>query len=354
MEAYISFRYEETSLLVEESIELNLRQQEISHDLILDKINHLSLFPEHSQNRFKAFNFEDTPWDTNNTSGLSKRLLSALGLRNLNRRTLYDESNNFIQVNAVGPNFSFKILDSNLNPMLTSVDTFASIPLAESAAREMILRGINRDNYYLESQVIPGGIEHLIGVKYNEASPFLAAAPPPLATKEFDARIGIRHIIRELKEIGSGVYIVEHILLRPDLEELIPTNLMIPLKGATFVSNPYSMRITIILPSGYERDFSVEMDPIPTIPAQFQDENFRNFVLKQIKKETPAHMLASVYWLDINTTADVSDTPSLNNFTERWRAWLEAKEDPTTPVLTLQNRRQELIEVLNAIYQMPV
>jgi hypothetical protein len=360
LESYITFRYEETTLVVSDSgvinysEELNLRQQEIAHDLILDKINYLRLLPELSKDRFKAFNYSDTAWDTINTSGLSKRLLTALGLRNLNRRTLYNEVNNFIQVNAAGPDFTFDILNSDANPMLTSVDNYPSAELAENAARDLIRQGISRDNYYLESQVIPMGT-HLIGVQADPTAlpSFLATAPPPIESEEFEARIVIRHIIRELKEVGSGAYIVEHILLRPDPDELSPLFLEIPLDDTALVNNPYSMRITIILPSGFERDFTVDADPVPGIPAQFQDEKFRSYVQRQIREETPAHIVAATYWLDSNTAVDDSDTPSLNNFTERWRAWLEAREDPATPSGVMETRRAELITVLNTIYQPP-
>lgn len=347
IEQYISFRYEENSLHVNDSEELNLRQQEIAYDLMLYKINYLRLFPELSKDRFKGFNYVDTAWDTTNTSGLSKRLLTALGLRNLNRRTLYNEINNFIQVNAAGPDFTFQILDSNLNPILTSVDNYPNAIAAESAARDLIRQGISRENYYL-------GI-NLIGLQPDSAAlpTFLATSPLPLETEEFEERTVIRGIIRELKEIGSGVYIVEHILLRPDPDETSPISLEIPLDDTAFVTNPYSMRITIILPSGFERDFTADTDPFPGIPAQFQDDKFRSFVQRKITEEKPAHILATTYWLDNNTAADLNDTPSLNNFTERWRAWLEAREDPATPAPTLQSRRAELITVMNAIYQNP-
>jgi|GEM_PF-4004688 len=361
MDAYSSFRYEETSLLVSDSgiinysEELNLRQQELANDLILDKINYLRLFRELSKDRFRAFNYSDTAWDTTNTSGLLKRLLTALGLRNLNRRTLYNEANNFIQVHAAGADFTFDILDGDANPMLTSVDNYPNAVLAENAARDLIRQGISRDNYYLESQVIIPMGTHLIGVQPDPTAlpSFLATAPPPIETEEFEARIVIRRIIRELKEIGSGVYILEHILLRPDPNELSPLSLDIPMNDAALVENPYSMRITIILPSGFDRDFAADADPVPGIPAQFQDDKFRSYVQRQIREETPAHILAATYWLDSNTAVDGNDTPSLNNFTERWRTWLEAREDPTTTSGVMETRRAELITVLNAIYQTP-
>lgn len=347
---YISYRYEEASSNVVSTDELELRRQEIAYDLILDKINYLTKFPEHSRDRFAALDYSAVAWDTLNTSGLSKRLATAFGFRNLERRTGYTEVVDFIQINSVGPNFDFEILNAGLTPILQSESVFPNAIQAETEARALIQYGINRNNYYLEPPIAIGG-PHTIGIKNDPSivAPYLATASVPPSNDEFEARLQIRSIIRELQEIGSAIYVVEHILLRPSADSILTLN--IPGPNSESVSNPYSMRITVILPSGFERDFAAETDPEPTIPAQFQDEKFRIFAEKQIKEEAPAHMLPTVFWLDQNTTADVANTPSLNNFTERWRAWLEAKEDPLSTPAMLETRRDELITVLNAIYQ---
>ncbi len=350
LEHYISFRYEENSLMVDNSSQLDLRQLEIAHDLILDKINYLSVFPEQSKNRFMALNYSEEAWDTGNTSGLSKRLLSALGLRNLNRRTLHNEVDNFIQIVPDGPDFIFEIIDSNSDVILRSVGNYPNALDAQNEARETIRQAIDRDHYFVEPQGV-SPVTYVIGFQPESGNlpTYVATSPLPSTNDEFAARTNIRHIIRELKEIGSGVYIVEHILLRPNEGDTI--DLEIPINETNNVSNPYSMRISSILPSGFERDFAIEMEPIPSIPAQFQNEKFRNLIVKQINEETPAHILAGIYWLDINTGVENANTPSLNNFTARWRAWLEAKEDASTPINVLSDRRSELITVLNEIYQ---
>ncbi len=353
LEHYISFRYEESSLTVDNSSQLNLRQLEIAHDLILDKINYLSVFPGQSKNRFIALNYGEEAWDTENTAGLSKRLLSALGLRNLNRRTLHNEVDDFIQIVSDGPNFIFEIINSNSDVILQSVGNYPNALDAQNEARETIRQGINRDHYSVEPQGV-SPITYLIGFQPEPGNlpAYVATSPLPPTNDEFVARTNVRHIIRELKEIGSGLYIVEHILLRPN--EGDTSDLEIPINETNNISNPYSMRISIILPSGFERDFTIEMEPMPSIPAQFQNEKFRNLVVKQINEETPAHILAGIYWLDINTGVENANTPSLNNFTARWRAWLEAKEDASTPTNVLSDRRSELIMILNEIYQISV
>lgn len=349
MEHYISYRYEDASSNVESTYELEMRRQEIAHDLILDKINYLQLYPELSRDRFAALDYSITAWDTLNTSGLSKRLVTALGFRNLERRTGYTEAADFIQINSVGPNFDFQLLGSALTPIVQSADVFPNAVQAEIAARTLIRYGISRSNYYLEPPVAIGG-PHTIGIKNDPAvaAPYLATVVETPSNDEFEARQQIARIIRELREIGSALYVVEHILLRPTADSVATLN--IPMANGAFVPNPYSMRITVVLPSGFERDFTAATDPEPTVPAQFQDEKFRIFTTKQIKEEAPAHVLPMVFWLDENTAADAPNTPSLNNFTERWRAWLEAKEDPLVTPAVLEARRAELIVVLNEIY----
>ena len=349
IEKYISYRYEENTIKTDDLDELELRQQEIAFDLISDKINYLKNFKELSKNRYKALNYNVTAWDTLNTSGLAKRLLTQMGLRNLNRRSFYNEVLSFIQINSVGPNFTYSILDESMNPILESVNNYANVLLAQDAARQTIINGINRDNYFVESEVILGGSPLVVFQPDATSLPsFEATAITPEETI-FDARVKIRNVIRNLKEIGSGVYIIEHILLRPDpnLPSTIDMEIYV---DEELIPDPYSMRISIIFPSGFEKDFILNTDPIPSIPSQFQNENFRNYLTRIIKEEIPAHILPYVFWLDYNVVADSANTPSLNNLTETWRAWLEAKENPLTTPLSLQNRRDELITVLNNIH----
>lgn len=352
VENYVFFRYDENSSAVSTSEELRLRQNEITHDIIRHKIRYLQLFPNHSKGRFKALNYVETSWDTTNCSGLSKRLITAIGLKNLNRRTLHNDVTNFIQINPAGLNFNFEILDSESISMLISVGVFATNTLARNAALELIQEAIHRDHFYLESQLNPLA-NHLIGFQTDATvlPAFLATATTPVLEDPFDARIEIRRIIDEIMEIGSGLYIVEHLLLRPDAEE-VPPLLEIPMDQIPALTDPYSMRISIILPSGYERNFSAATDPVPGLPAQFRQESFRFFVEKQIKEETPPHIFPHIFWLDVNTVPDNPATPSINNFSFRWRAWLAAKANPATTIVTMQNRRVALITVLNSIFQL--
>lgn len=355
LDNYISYRYEESSSIIVDSAELESRQMEIESDLILDKINYLSLYPDLSKNRFLAYNHNAAAWDTENISGLARRILTSLGFKNLNRRSFYDELNNYIQITNVGPNFTYEILNKDSNAIIESTTTYPAANLARNAALEIIRLGTERDNFYLESQRVLGG-SNLVGIQTDpsDVNPFQAVSTGVLQIDEFEARRTIRQIIRDIKEIGSGVYIVEHILMRPESGAANPTPLEIPESDSLFAEDPYSMRISIIFPSGFERDFDNDTDSIPIIPTQFQSEKFRKVVLGQINEETPAHILASVFWLDINTVADNNTTPSLNNFSEKWRLWIEAKADPLISPLTLQNRRDELIAVLNEIYQLEV
>jgi|GEM_PF-3828128 len=90
----------------------------------------------------------------------------------------------------------------------------------------------------------------------------------------------------------EGMHVIEHILLRPrvDYEQFVPVP-NLPLENqhdgtAHYVyaadQDPYSFRVTIILPKGAGR---------------FKNLQFRKFTEQLIRSETPAHILPDIRWM---------------------------------------------------------
>ena len=90
------------------------------------------------------------------------------------------------------------------------------------------------------------------------------------------------------------------------------------------LSDPYSFRLTIV---------------IPYWPKRFNDPEFREFMEITLRRDTPAHILSRICWLD---------TCQMKSFEEAYRRWLDT--------LQLDNRhcdataaRNALIEVLKQL-----
>ena len=78
-------------------------------------------------------------------------------------------------------------------------------------------------------------------------------------------------------EIGTGAYKPEN-----DDSYLLPTCFEDDDCNSCGATDAYSFRITVIIPSW---------------PEQFQDMNFRNFLARFIREQTPAHIFARICWI---------------------------------------------------------
>ncbi len=131
----------------------------------------------------------------------------------------------------------------------------------------------------------------------------------------------------------EGMFVIEHILLRPDINFLLeqggllePRNFIAVCSGGDCddcEADAYSFRITVIMPAETGR---------------FKNEDFRNYIEKTIRLETPAHIYPRICWWS---------NESLAAFEPVYKSWLELKQsggDATTEgVIVLQ----QLIQLLN-------
>lgn len=146
-----------------------------------------------------------------------------------------------------------------------------------------------------------------------------------------------RRSISESSE--EGMFVIEHILLRPDIDLLReqeslfdPQNFIPVCVGADCddcEADAYSFRVTIILPAETER---------------FKNEDFRNYIEKTIRLETPAHIYPRICWWS---------NEALAAFEPVYKSWLglkQAGEDYTTEGLLLLQQLIRLISERKSIY----
>jgi hypothetical protein len=95
-------------------------------------------------------------------------------------------------------------------------------------------------------------------------------------------------------------FLIEHILLRPMAED---NNQLIPLLADARSRDPYSLQLSFVFPDSPHR-FKAEQ------------ENFRRFVGRTIREETPAHLIPYIYWLD---------RAALEAFQYEFQDWLQKR-----------------------------
>ncbi len=301
-----------------------------------------------STERGNAFNYYKQPhenlWDTDNVSGTQKRLARLLGIKDYNRRNI---SNSFINIKTdIDENdckvFRWEILDTKGDPILRSTENYGSKSAAINELHLTVLLLIETSTYELEeafTKVIKDDtdVDH---IKINKSSKkgvysfsVINTEFPASSSKRITAihsrfydtqdelRKGIFDTLAFIENdfTEEGLFLVEHILLRPDVkQDNIPADCFIPVCADTCENcepvDPYSYRVSIILP-GYT--------------YRFADTDFRNYMENVIKQEIPAHIVARICWVGHRKDEVPDDENGLLQFEKAYKEYLIEKTDST-------------------------
>ncbi|MBJ2158004.1 hypothetical protein [Variovorax sp. IB41] len=303
-----------------------------SDRLIGDRCRFLQEVAELSRDRAGAF--EQRPataeavWNTPNVSGLERRVARLLGIADFTRRNLglqsYDTYNEIDAVPDSINEFRFRVRHAVTNAILLSSST--RYPTPEAARAAMILA--------IERAQLPGSYQRAMtaGAEPKPYFNIVDAAGEVIARRiqYFDSAAAMETAIADLITYlaghygGEGMYLVEHILLRPRAA----TDRMFDICtdagcGDCSELDPYSYRVHVLLPA---------------YAGRFQNEGFRRFAEEVIRAEMPAHILPTVCWVGSNDMAE---------FEGAWRNWLMVHAGfGSTTEATRQARLDALIDVL--------
>lgn len=303
-------------------------------ELIADKIQFLSEYPVVSRERHKAFNYRpENPaqiWDTDNVSGLEKRVSRLMGIANYQRRNLTCDElfGQLFTTGAVGVKFRVEIRDAQDAVLFASQEVFPSESDALDAALELYPVIRVEKGYAVDDS---GGTGQVF---FTVSADGASLRHDELFQTEADAVQAIRAIIDRHDEIllsddvcnDEGFHLFEHILLRPftDQDELMQVCLD---KDCEFCGEEdhYSFRISVVLPYW---------------PTRFQSLDFRSFFERTLRQETPAHIHARICWIDNRQMAALD---------ERYRAWAQAKASKDVDQTALTDAARELIQLLQQL-----
>lgn len=146
---------------------------------------------------------------------------------------------------------------------------------------------------------------------------------------------------------AEGFHSVETLLLRP--RSTVDPILLVPDGDGGLVTDPYSHRIIFVLPSGYQRDFPEGSERSPARPHRFREPEFRAHAERMIRRACPAHVIATICWVDRQLPDTALVQASFDGFEQRYRGWLATQVTPGLPDTTIATRRRRLTSSLNAI-----
>jgi len=337
-----------------------------SKDIILHhKEDFLKKYPALSKARAQAYSYllnkggVPDVWDSENVGGYERMVCEKMGFSAFRKHTLFHKlAENFDFFNVIIPPVrrKYELKDNGGNPLMISQNDFADDVAATEVLKVFLQVGRYRENY--EIIQLPGG-KFSFKLKLDPVDMIYNGLL--VLASQTDAENAIRTVINIIGEKYSleGVHVVEHILLRPHIKgatEPDSDKLIKLLRSEdTLLTDPYSHVVTVVLPSGMQRDFSVVNDPaVPFVTgARLRDPAYHPFLQQTILREVPAHLLVNIFSLDIDTDplgALADDRASLQNFEGKFKAWCESVANTVATPIVKRIAQRQLVTVLENIY----
>ncbi len=315
-----------------------------SEIVLRNKEHFLKDYKEVSGSRGQAFNYyKQQPsalWDTDNVAGIQQRIARLLGILNYNRRNLTDS---FVELYSLINSDNCKVyrwrIRNKVNKIiLSSTDDYHDAYLATRELYFVVLQIIQTKPYHVEKE-FEDGVDDLsvIGnflVQKSDAGKYSFDIINPtiedtdnkeyIVARQFSYYSSKQALKNAILEIISfmkyefteeGLFVVEHMLLRPDVLQEDPSNAaFLPICADQCDSceplDPYSYRVSIV---------------IPGFTYRFYNTDFRNYMEQVIRQELPAHVLAKICWVGYREGEVPDSANQLKHFEEAYKAYLLAK-----------------------------
>ncbi|MEM9594563.1 MAG: hypothetical protein AAGD06_09875 [Acidobacteriota bacterium] len=292
------------------------------------------------------------------TTPFERRVAHLTGLRIRQRRPLLVPTDRFFEIVDDGaptsktwrlrsePGGGGDVLLSAVAPSTAAAEPEA-LALALAAIDGAADLGIDAWNYRLAPA--PGNrfVAELVGEDGNA----VARTPEVDSEEAGEAAIGRAAELLYRHYGAEGMHLVEHLLLRPRRGDEPFLTIPPELRGDN-APDPYGHRLTLVLPSGFARDFA--LDPataprVPQAPHRFRDLEFRRHLERRVRESCPAHLLPAVRWVDRALPGTPVAPASFDAFEVRYLAWLQTVLVPGVDLDTAADARSEMIESLEAL-----
>ncbi len=264
-------------------------------------------------------------WDTNNVSSFQKRIALLSGNPDYSRRNFSDHSLElYEEVDTDGIiEYRFRIKDKNKTILSSGSKHYHN--LASLYAEIFNIKNYGRfiENYEIKINKAGRFYFNLTDPNFpdlNDERHVIARRIPSFKTQA-NAEAAIKIAAEFIAEIdpNEGMFLIEHILLRPDVtEETMDPQYFMNICKDNCEScdgiDPYSFRVSIVLPGWTER---------------YSNIDFRRFMEDLIKRELPSHIMAKICWIGWPASYEVDnpDDDEMVQLEAAYKAWLLAKTD---------------------------
>jgi len=235
-----------------------------------------------------------------------------------------------------------------VSPVRYDAPTIAqAVELAETSIRQVLRYGLDEWNY----RVVPAAGNTFAIEMREPANALLALAPANFATLALARQAIVAAAAHLYRHYGAeAICLLEHVLLRP--RRAGDGFLSLPVGNSGRERDPYSHRLSLVLPSGYARDFvqpPATAVRIEVTPDRFRDSELRRHVEGMVQRACPAHLQLTLYWVDRQAPGTATSPASFDAFESRYHAWLETLLLAGAPPAAVDLARNQIVEALNAI-----
>ena len=295
------------------------------------------------------------------SSPFERRVAYLIGIRSTKRRQLLTATSVSFQIvddtpggGLFGKRWRLFELPGNAGQvLLNSPQRFdaatdaAAVQLAQDSIRQVLRYGVDEWNY-----VIPSAAPLTYELHDPSGSVLARRDLPVTSTSDTEPALAATVDLLYRSYSAEGFYLIEHLLLRP--RQVGDPFLSLPIGFPAADPDPYSHKITLVFPSGYARDFSLDRKTAPTTPTtpdRFRDLELRNHAERVIKQACPAHLMPIVYWVDQTLPGTLPPLPlaCFDTFEQRYFDWLDTVLIPGASAATVDAARAAMVETLNAI-----
>jgi hypothetical protein len=288
--------------------------------------------------RDRAGGFDDNKpaWNTDNVSGLARKVGILLGVRSIRERSLTDVFTDAgleivpdadlpdLPEHEVTPHHAHlgDMSESGGEPRTPHGDEvvrqlFADVAfLKANVISESILRhGVARSRYSIRRNA---GGQHDVAMDLapgaERSGRWRIVASHPTRREALRTAMALRRFLTDLNVDSEGLHVVEHILLRPQASR----------DGSITLDDFYAFRISVVFPAW---------------TARFNDLEFQKLAESMVRLNCPAHVLPAFYWLGI---------AAMREFESKYRTWLERRQDRREPDESLDEAAEAVVAFLRA------
>ncbi|MBV7530224.1 hypothetical protein [Chitinophaga sp. sic0106] len=296
-------------------------------ELIADKIRFIKDYPKTSFGRGQGVDITAGVWNTDNMSGLQRRIGRLSGINQPGYRSLFQFSAPVVKEDSNGF-FSFVIgdnVDGSGGQYLKPEVSLGTEKEAWQVVNEIYKHMTIRELY----TVVPRDGEFVIKLTIPESE--VVAISPDVYSTEAEAKALLELMLKkfQLPPDNETLHVIEHFMLRPRFTpavvEGIPTHALYNLMDVCLPDDctccgdedPYSFRISVVLPYW---------------PERFRETGYRMYFERMVRMECPAHIHAKICWVNYATR---------HRLESAHRQWLAALKDYhafITPDTKVQSR----------------